>query len=110
MQDLALGTMRALFATLYPDETLDGSGAVAQPEGEDAEMQPVSELVVEGEPRGGEDKDKVEGVAVKVVQNSLDELAEPEKANAKPAVRILTALIASSGASLSYLVQDRTKG
>ncbi|GAA5902120.1 hypothetical protein JCM8208_002481 [Rhodotorula glutinis] len=106
MQDLALGTMRALFATLYPDETLDGSGAgVAQPvapEGEDAEMQPVSELVLEA-PKDDKE-DKVEGVAVKVVQNSLDELAEPEKNNAKPAVRILTALVASSARLARYVV------
>ncbi|GAA5932916.1 hypothetical protein JCM3775_005263 [Rhodotorula graminis] len=106
MQDLALGTMRALFATLYPDETLDGSGAaVAQPvapEGEDAEMQPVSELVVESAAAAPEDK--IEGVAVKVVQNSLDELAEPEKNNAKPAVRILTALVASSARLARYVL------
>ncbi|GAA5841768.1 hypothetical protein JCM9279_003101 [Rhodotorula babjevae] len=105
MQDLALGTMRALFATLYPDETLDSSSAAAQPvapEGEDAEMQPVSELVVESATCG--DEDKVEGVAVKVVQNSLDELAEPEKNNAKPAVRILTALVASSTRLARYVL------
>lgn len=40
----------------------------------------------------------VEGVAVKMVQNSLDELKEPDKNNAKPAMQILTALVCSSGA------------
>lgn len=38
----------------------------------------------------------VEGVGIKVVANSLDELKEPDKSNAKPAIRILAALISSS--------------
>lgn len=38
----------------------------------------------------------IEGIGIKVVANSLDELREPEKSNAKPAVRILAALQASS--------------
>jgi DNA repair/transcription protein MET18/MMS19 len=91
MQDLALATFRSLFSTLYPDhvpspvsETTIG--------GEDAEMQT-------GEAAGAKVEEKIAGVAVQVVDNSLDEFKEPEKNNAKPAVRILTALIASSGTS-----------
>lgn len=42
----------------------------------------------------------VEGVGVKVVANSLDELKEPDKSNAKPAVKILAALIGSSSESV----------
>jgi DNA repair/transcription protein MET18/MMS19 len=41
----------------------------------------------------------VEGVGVKVLANSLEELREPDKSNAKPATRILAALITSSSGS-----------
>ncbi|GAA5820973.1 hypothetical protein JCM3770_006154 [Rhodotorula araucariae] len=93
MQDLALGTMRALFATLYPDRATI----------EDVEMVSAGE---EGAGEKTDEIDKIEGVAVKVVQNSLDELAEPEKNNAKPAMRILTALIASSNRLASYVLSQ----
>lgn len=92
MQDLALTTMRSLFSTLYPDEDASSAPATvnesvhAPPETEDSEMVPARQ------------DEQIEGVAVQVVQNSLDEMAEPDKNNAKPAVRILTALIASSSA------------
>ncbi|BGP41533.1 hypothetical protein JCM10450v2_005582 [Rhodotorula kratochvilovae] len=89
MQDLALGTMRSLFTTLYPDAAAS----------DDTEMATASE---DGADEAKDETDKIEGVAVKVVQNSLDELAEPEKNNAKPAMRILTALIASSNRLARY--------
>ena len=97
MQNLALLAVRALYLTLYPDSnsrtasTAENAGSGS---GEDAEMSEA----------GGAEGAKypaaatvVEGVAVKMVQNSLDELKEPDKNNAKPAVRILTALVCSSG-------------
>jgi len=46
-------------------------------------------------------EERIEGIAVQVVRNSLDELEEPEKSNAKPALRILVSLIAASSTSLS---------
>lgn len=94
MQDLALASFRSLFSTLYPDSTPSAvSETLLTPGGEDAEMVPVED--------GAEEKgdEKIVGIVVQVVENSLDEFKEPEKNNAKPAVRILTALIASSGAS-----------
>lgn len=38
----------------------------------------------------------IEGIGIKVVANSLDELREPDKSNAVPAMRILAALVVSS--------------
>lgn len=82
MQDLALATIRSLFSTLYPDgpqvhqithDSKDGDVDMAMPENE-----------------------KVEGVAIRVVENSLLELKEPDKSNAKPAAQVLTALMAAS--------------
>ncbi|GJN90351.1 hypothetical protein Rhopal_003362-T1 [Rhodotorula paludigena] len=98
MQDLALTTMRSLFSTLYPDEDASSAPATvdesvhAPPETEDSEMVPARQ------------DEQIEGVAVQVVQNSLDEMAEPDKNNAKPAVRILTALIASSNRLARYVI------
>lgn len=103
MQNLALLAVRALYSTLYPDsESRTTTPEVAgKGSGGDVEMD---------EAGGGEGVKPpaitttaaaatvVEGVAVKMVQNSLDELKEPDKNNAKPAVRILTALVCSSGA------------
>ncbi|BGP17780.1 hypothetical protein JCM10213v2_005822 [Rhodosporidiobolus nylandii] len=93
MQDLALRTFQALYSTLYPD-----TPSPAPADG-DAEMVDASAASV-GE-KGGE---KIEGVAVQVVDNCLDELKEPEKQNAKPAVRILTALVGSSGRLARYVL------
>lgn len=86
--ELALVTFKSLFSTLYPDVTLT-SVVNLQTVDEDEEM--TSEIEVEqSNPTG------VSGIGVKVVANSLDELREPDKSNAKPAVKILAALIASS--------------
>ncbi|GAA5866345.1 hypothetical protein JCM8547_000746 [Rhodosporidiobolus lusitaniae] len=90
MQDTALTTFRSLFSTLYPDSPSAKS--------EDIDMSSVEEKEQKV------DEEKVEGVAVKVVENSLDEFKEPEKNNAKPAVRILTALMASSARLARYIL------
>jgi hypothetical protein len=45
----------------------------------------------------------VEGVGVKVINNSLEELKEPDKSNAIPAIRILAALMLASSKSPSLL-------
>lgn len=77
--ELALTTFQSLFATLYPDlspmpmPTDDASMVVEQPR-------------LTG----------IEGIGIKVIANSLDELREPDKSNAKPAARILAALLVSS--------------
>ena len=81
IQDLALITFHSLFSTLYPDSL---------PE----KKEDNDEIMVDREER-------IEGIAVQVVRNSLDELEEPEKSNAKPALRILVSLIAASSTSLS---------
>ncbi|GAA6003750.1 hypothetical protein JCM10207_003581 [Rhodosporidiobolus poonsookiae] len=116
MQDLALKTLRSLFATLYPDSTpaapangADESAPPLTPGGEDTvmtspeggESASAAEQDEEQKPKAG---DKIEGVALKVVENSLDELNEPEKNNAKPAVRILTALIAASDRLARHII------
>ncbi|GAA5964949.1 hypothetical protein JCM21900_001908 [Sporobolomyces salmonicolor] len=97
MMELALVTFHSLFATLYPDATsLVVESTVHGGEGEDAEMATAQPLAHDG----------VEGVAVKVVENSLDELKEPDKNNAKPAVRILCALMASSNRLARYILSS----
>lgn len=90
MQDLALHTFRSLYATLYPDHpALPVVEETHAADGGDVEMSSPADT----------EEDKIEGVAVKAVLNSLDELQEPDKNNAKPAVRILTAFVAASSAS-----------
>ena len=89
--ELALTTFQSLFATLYPDNP---PALVKEVGAEDEEMATVES------PKG------VEGVGVKVVANSLDELKEPDKSNAKPAIKILAALIASSSKH-SFLLDAR---
>ncbi|GAA6032143.1 hypothetical protein JCM8097_007094 [Rhodosporidiobolus ruineniae] len=96
MQDLALSTFRSLFATLYPDSL---SAPAPVQGGEDVEMTTAGAAE-----KKEVEEEKIEGVAVQVVENSLDELKEPEKNNAKPAVRILTALIASSARLARYVL------
>jgi DNA repair/transcription protein MET18/MMS19 len=92
MQDFALATFRSLFSTLYPDSIPSPvHETIISPTGEDAEMTTVEDV------KEKKVEEKIVGVAVQVVENSLDEFKEPEKNNAKPAVRILTALIAASG-------------
>ena len=89
--ELALTTFQSLFSTLYPD--IDPTAvAKLQTVDEDEEM-PIEATA---EMQSGE----IQGVAVKVVANSLDELREPDKSNAKPAARILAALITSSSTSI----------
>lgn len=39
---------------------------------------------------------EIHGIGIKVVKNSLDELKEPDKSNAVPAVKILASLIRCS--------------
>lgn len=79
--ELALTTFQSLFATLYPDVA---PASVKEHGAEDGE-----EMVVDH-------PTEIKGVGVKVVANSLEELQEPDKSNATPAVRILTSLINSS--------------
>lgn len=86
--ELALTTFQSLFSTLYPDVTTT-SIVKLQTVDEDEEM-PMEAEVEQTNPTG------VSGIGVKVVANSLDELREPDKSNAKPATRILAALILSS--------------
>ncbi|GAA5981336.1 hypothetical protein JCM11641_005289 [Rhodosporidiobolus odoratus] len=92
MQDLALTTFHSLYSTLYPDSLPSESATSA---GEDSEMPSSDEK---------DQRDKVEGIAIQVVENSLDEFKEPEKNNAKPAVRILTALMAASNRLARYIL------
>lgn len=78
--------MKSLFATLYPDPS-DSEPTPLHAADEDEEA-----MVIDGPvPNKG-----VEGVGVKVVANSLEELKEPDKSNAQPAVKILAALMLSS--------------
>ncbi|ORY74067.1 ARM repeat-containing protein [Leucosporidium creatinivorum] len=87
--ELALTTFKSLFSTLYPDNS---PVAVKEHGAEDEEM--AAPEAVSG----------VEGVGVKVVANSLEELREPDKSNAKPATRILAALITSSNRVAHYVL------
>ncbi|GAA5883105.1 hypothetical protein JCM3774_002857 [Rhodotorula dairenensis] len=96
MQNLALLAVRALYSTLYPDVTPSSTSRPREGETSAAEDTEMSD-------EGGA---AVEGVAVKMVQNSLDELKEPDKNNAKPAVRILTALVCSSGRLARYVLEQ----
>ncbi|BGP33480.1 hypothetical protein JCM10296v2_005284 [Rhodotorula toruloides] len=96
MQDLALHTFRSLYATLYPDHPALPVEETHAAVGGDVEMSSAA---------AAED-DKIEGVAVKAVLNSLDELQEPDKNNAKPAVRILTAFIAASNRLARYVIKQ----
>ncbi|GAA6018123.1 hypothetical protein JCM8202_000190 [Rhodotorula sphaerocarpa] len=94
MQNHALMAIRALYSTLYPDES-SVSIPHAAADGEDTPMTDRPSEV-----------GAIEGVAVKMVQNSLEELGEPDKNNAKPAARILTALISSSNRLARYVLQQ----
>jgi DNA repair/transcription protein MET18/MMS19 len=84
--ELALATAQSLFRTLYPDVS-------------PVEV-PKLQTVDEDEEMPMEMTTGVQGIGVKVVQNSLEELKEPDKSNAKPAVRILAALIGASSESV----------
>ncbi|BGP09496.1 hypothetical protein JCM10049v2_005369 [Rhodotorula toruloides] len=97
MQDLALHTFRSLYATLYPDHpALPVVEETHAADGGDVEMSSPADT----------EEDKIEGVAVKAVLNSLDELQEPDKNNAKPAVRILTAFVAASNRLARYVIKQ----
>ncbi|TKA55992.1 hypothetical protein B0A53_01695 [Rhodotorula sp. CCFEE 5036] len=106
MQYLALLAVRALYSTLYPDSdsrTTSTTTVAASGSGGDVEMNEA------GGGEGGKPpatSTAVEGVAVKMVQNSLDELKEPDKNNAKPAMRILTALVCSSDRLARYILEQ----
>lgn len=82
LQELALAAIRSLFATLYPDAPQLHQISHSREEGDVDMLLPERELVA--------------GVAVKVVDNSLEELKEPDKSNAKPAALVLTALMSAS--------------
>ncbi len=82
MQDLALAAIRSLFATLYPDTPQLHQITHSKEDGDVDMALPENEAVA--------------GVAVKVVDNSLEELTEPDKSNAKPAAQVLTALMSAS--------------
>ncbi|GEM08663.1 DNA repair/transcription protein [Rhodotorula toruloides] len=98
MQDLALHTFRSLYATLYPDHPARRVDEADHTTSEGGDVEMSSSMDAEDE--------KIEGVAVKAVLNSLDELQEPDKNNAKPAVRILTAFIAASNRLARYVIKQ----
>lgn len=84
--ELALAAFTSLFATLYPDMPTARITEISE-HGDTDQSMPAADS-----------QDDIRGVAVKVVANALEELKEPDKSNAKPAVRILTAFMASSSA------------
>lgn len=96
--DLAVVAFQSLFATLYPDPSslvrVGGDPSLVPVEEGDEDSIAVEEdelvAVLTELPLA------VEGVGVKVIANSLEELREPDKSNAKPAVRILAALMLAS--------------
>ncbi|SGZ26113.1 BQ5605_C024g09837 [Microbotryum silenes-dioicae] len=102
MMELALECLRALYSTLYPDTSpvsITTTTIQSDEKDGDAEMPAAdADEITTSAPTG------VEGIAIKVVQNSLDELREPDKSNAKPAVQILNALICSSDRLAAYVL------
>ncbi|GAA5979071.1 hypothetical protein JCM5350_007056 [Sporobolomyces pararoseus] len=92
LQDLALECFYSLFKTLYPDHDDDRGRGGGR--GEDTEMK---ESV-------GEEEEEEKGIVVQVVENSLEELQEPEKRDAKPAMRILIVVAASSKRLTKYVL------
>ncbi|KAK4702028.1 DNA repair/transcription protein MET18/MMS19, partial [Phenoliferia sp. Uapishka_3] len=88
---LALTCFQSLFATLYPDVPPAAVKEQAEAGGEGDDM------VVDA-------PTEIKGVGVKVVANSLEELQEPDKSNAKPAVEILTALMRGSNRLAHYII------
>lgn len=100
--DLAVVAFQSLFATLYPDlSTVARVGADASittvEEADEETVTAEDAAMVIDSPLG------VTGVGIKVVNNSLEELREPDKSNAKPAVRILAALMLASSMFLIAL-------
>lgn len=98
--ELAIIAFQSLFATLYPDPSSlvrvggDPTMLPVEEGDEDAiEVDRDDTVMLTEVPMG------VEGVGVKVVANSLEELKEPDKSNAQPAVRILAALTQASSKS-----------
>lgn len=81
---LALTAFQALFATLYPD--FSPVAAPVELAGEDATSMSIDSPRLTG----------IEGIGIKVISNSLEELREPEKSNAVPAMKILAALVLCS--------------
>ncbi|GAA6059776.1 hypothetical protein JCM10212_001984 [Sporobolomyces blumeae] len=125
VQRLALETFESLFGTLYPDpdplagDEEDGKDRVpAQGEGDQVmhdgtsardevgrAMDADADADAGGEARTKRDnRREVRGIAVQVLQNSLDELDEPDKNNAKPALEILVSLTRASNRLASYVL------
>ncbi|SCZ87643.1 BZ3500_MvSof-1268-A1-R1_Chr2-2g05109 [Microbotryum saponariae] len=104
MMKLALECLRALYSTLYPDTSpvsITTTTLQSDEKDGDAEMPAAdADEITKSAPA----PTGVEGIAIKVVQNSLDELREPDKSNAKPAVKILNALICSSDRLAAYVL------
>lgn len=90
--ELALTALQSLFATLYPDIP-PVSVAQLQTVEEDEEMPADTPAL---------SSTGIHGIGVKVVANSLDELKEPDKSNAKPAVKILASLLSSSSTQCPF--------
>ncbi|KAI5478911.1 DNA repair/transcription protein [Pseudohyphozyma bogoriensis] len=82
---LALTTFTSLYSTLYPDSS--------------PEKPTDDSMDVDSEGKTGKE---IEGVAVKLVNNCLDELREPDKSNAGAAVKIVVALMKSSDRLKEY--------
>ncbi|GAA5933513.1 Met18p [Sporobolomyces koalae] len=93
MQDLALLTFHSLFATLYPDSDTNQT----EQDGGDQAMRDAADARAD---------EVVKGIAVQVVKNSLDELEEPDKSNAKPAMRILVTIAAASQRLTRYVLDQ----
>ncbi|SCV70456.1 BQ2448_1850 [Microbotryum intermedium] len=102
MMELALECLRALYSTLYPDTSpvsITTTTIHSKETDGDSDMPPAdAEEITTSAPK------RVEGIAIKVVQSSLDELREPDKSNAKPAVKTLNALICSSDRLAAYVL------
>ncbi|KAM0750891.1 hypothetical protein T439DRAFT_325940 [Meredithblackwellia eburnea MCA 4105] len=93
MQDLALDCFQSLMATLYPDSPSPSPSS-----------NETNEMDVDTPPTSVSNSKEIKGVAVKVVKNSLDELQEPDKSNAKPATRVLVALMGASNRLADYII------
>lgn len=84
---MSLIAFNSLFRTLYPD---DDDDAVEEKE----ESSKEGDEIVMHQKKDGDGE--IKGIAVQVVKNCLSELEEPDKNNAKPAMRILVSLMSAS--------------
>jgi hypothetical protein len=85
IQQLSLQTLSVLLKTLYTPPSLDPDAmAVDDSESSTLHDKEIKEVVIEG-------------IAVKMCNICLSELEEPEKNNARPAVRVLGAGITAQG-------------